>query len=402
VSIRILHVEVGGSFGGSLKALETYLACSDHTQFEHEVLLYYPTPRAERLRPFVGNLRVRFPRTTPFTTSLDAKGTHSSWKLRLKNSWVMPHLLHGLDWAKTARNLSRTRRLALDFRKGDYNLIHVNNTFTYNVESLIAAEWADVPAVGHARNPIRANFFSKWALKKMRGVATVNQRLEHQLQAWDPLLPIQTCFDGVVLFPPDLDSVATLRNSLLPCGGILIGSAGRLDTQKGYIHLVHAARRVVDARPQVQFVIAGEGPLRLQLERLVVDLRLGNHFHLLGFRQDIQNCLMAMDLFISSSLWEGLPLVAVESILLGKPVVLTDVGGSPEVVIPGKSGYVVPAAEPEALAQAILAALDNLQVLRQGTEEVRRTLVARMEPRTSSQALDEFFKRVTRSAVSVR
>ena len=394
--MRVLHIEVGGSYGGSLRALENYLSWSDNTQFEHELLLYYSTPGAERLKHLVKNFRIRFPSVATSATPSSNQASLLAWKRWLRETPAMPHIGQMLDWARAFRDYPQACRLAQEFRAGGYDLVHINNTFTYNVEALIAARCARVPALGHARNPIQANLFSKWALGMTCGVATVNQCLQRQLAAWAPGLPIQTCYDGVALTPVDLNSVEKLRNALLGSAKILIGSAGRLDEQKGYSYLIRAARQVLDVRPDVLFAIAGDGPLRPQLEHLIAELRMTDHFQMLGFRQDIQNMIEAVDLFVSSSLWEGLPIIAVESIMLAKPIVVTNVGGSPEVVVQGKNGYVVPAADQKALAKAILTALEKLQTLTDGAKEVRDTLIAPMKVHTSAHVLDEFFQRVAK------
>lgn len=394
--MRILHVEVGGSYGGSLRALENYLAYSNRTRLEHDFLLYFPTPGAENLRPLVRHFRVRFPVSPKITAQSARQRTFASWRWP-GIAWAKPYLSEAFLWAKMARNYPRARRLALDFRAGNYDLVHINNTFPYNVEALIASRGAGVPAVGHARNPIKINSFNKWALRMTCGVATVNRYLQQQLSAWAPELPIQTCYDGVTINSVDQDSVKKLRDCLLSSAKILICSAGRLDVQKGYDYLIHAARKVREARSDVLFAIAGDGPLRSQLEREITAFHLTDRFRLLGFRQDVQNVIAASDLFVSSSLWEGLPIVAVESILLGKPLVLTNVGGNPEVVIEGKNGYIVPAADADALAKGILTSLEKLPALTEGAKAVGPTLAAPMDVRTSARMLDEFFERVAKA-----
>jgi glycosyltransferase involved in cell wall biosynthesis len=389
----ILHVEVGGSYGGSLRALENYLAYSRDTQIEHDFMVYYPTPGAERLRPLVKSFRVRFPDASSSRTATSSQGAQVPWKAWLKKTRAMPLISQISDWTRTVRDYPRARNLAREFRKGGYDLVHVNNTFTYNVEALVAGKCAGVPVVAHARNPIETSLFNKWALGMTCGVATVNQCLRRQLVAWAPTLPIETCYDGIELTPVNLAAIKELRNYLLKSSSILIGSAGRLDQQKGYAHFIGAARRVLDVRPDVMFAVAGDGPLRPQLEQLIVELRMTDHFHLLGFRQDIQNVIGALDLFVSSSLWEGLPIAVVEAILLAKPIVVTNVGGSPEVVLQGENGYVVPAADQNALAKGILNALENMQSLSIGAREAQGKLTGPMEVHASARVLDEFFRK---------
>lgn len=309
----------------------------------------------------------------------------------------MPYLGQGLLWSRMIRCYPRALHLAKEFRAGNYDLIHVNNTVPYNVEAIVAARSAGIPVACHARNPIEDNFFNRWVLSRVCGVAAVNRQLREQLSAWLPGIPVETCYDGVSISTVDQDSVSELRNSLLTSARILICSAGRLDEQKGYDYLIQAARRVMDAHPNVLFVIAGDGPLRAHLEGLIAGLHMKEQFRLLGFRQDLQNVIAASDLFVSSSLWEGLPIVAVESVMLRRPLVLTKVGGSPEVVMEGENGYVVPAADVDALAKGILTALEKLPELTEGAKVVGPRLAAQMDVHTSACVLDEFFERVARA-----
>jgi glycosyltransferase involved in cell wall biosynthesis len=135
----------------------------------------------------------------------------------------------------------------------------------------------------------------------------------------------------------------------------------------------------VDRNPRIWFAIAGEGPLRASLQNLIDELDLQKHFRLCGFRDDVGTFLSAVDLFVSSSHWEGLPLAIVEAIILEKPVVATAVGGVTELVLSGETGTLVPPGSPEELSTAILRAIDRLQgagpdraVLRKARESAAR------------------------------
>jgi glycosyltransferase involved in cell wall biosynthesis len=127
-----------------------------------------------------------------------------------------------------------------------------------------------------------------------------------------------------------------------------------LSRQKGIPDLIEAAHRVCAQCPRAVFVVAGDGPLRAELESLGRRSGLGSRFRFLGYRSDMPEFLAALDLYVLPSLWEGLPLALCEALAVGKPIVCTDVGGNSEVVIDGENGYVVPAADPLALSEAIL------------------------------------------------
>jgi glycosyltransferase involved in cell wall biosynthesis len=221
------------------------------------------------------------------------------------------------------------------------------------------------------------------------------------LAGWRAPVHIDTCYNCVELGAPDVAATATWRQRLLPADGVLIGSVGRLDDQKGYEHLVRAARRVVDAHPRVRFAIAGDGPRRAFLADLVAAQGLADRFFLCGFQADVTNFIAALDLFVSSSRWEGLPLALVEAMRLGKRVVATDVGGNREVVEPGRTGLLVAPGDPQALAAGLLEALDPGTPPLDG-DAIRRTGRAFADPVANAEAFDAVLDQVVRSYGSGR
>jgi glycosyltransferase involved in cell wall biosynthesis len=139
---------------------------------------------------------------------------------------------------------------------------------------------------------------------------------------------------------------------------VILG-VGRLNEQKDFGTLIRAFRRVQDTRP-VRLVILGEGQRRSDLESLVEETGLEDCVSLPGFVNNPYKYMTNSDLFVLSSAWEGLPLVLVEAMACGTPVVSTDCpGGANEVLEDGKWGDLVPVGNPERLADAIIASLDT-------------------------------------------
>jgi glycosyltransferase involved in cell wall biosynthesis len=150
--------------------------------------------------------------------------------------------------------------------------------------------------------------------------------------------------------------------------GLIVGAAGRLSPEKGFEILVQAAVEVREHIPDLGFVLFGEGPLRPILERQVAARGLQDWFAMPGFRDDLDELLPSLDLFCSSSYSEGLPNVILEAHAAGVPVVATAVGGTPEVVAGGVTGFLVPAGCPTSLAGHIVRlALDASLRERMGT-----------------------------------
>jgi len=154
-----------------------------------------------------------------------------------------------------------------------------------------------------------------------------------------------------------IDKVSKLKEIGIPPDSIVIGSVGRLTEQKGYAVLLKAIPQVLNALPKAHFMIIGEGELEETLCHLAEQLQIENHLTFTGARQDVETLYQCMDLFVNSSLWEGLPTVIMESMLSLVPVVATDVSGARELIIPNAGGLLVPPNQPQALAEAILLAL---------------------------------------------
>jgi len=133
----------------------------------------------------------------------------------------------------------------------------------------------------------------------------------------------------------------------------LVGAAGRFSPEKGFGDLVRAAARVVKTHPDAGFILFGDGPLRADLESLIKQNGLQNHFVLAGFRDDLDRWLPNFDAFVLPSYTEGLPNVVLEAFASRVPVVATAVGGTPEVVDEGHNGYLVPAGDVSLLSERV-------------------------------------------------
>ena len=152
---------------------------------------------------------------------------------------------------------------------------------------------------------------------------------------------------------------AARRRLGLPEKGLLVGMAARLAPQKGCRHFVRAARLVAHRRPDVRFALVGEGDIGEDLVRLAADLGLGDRFRWLGHCDDMRAFYAALDVFVLSSLWEGMPYVVLEAMACGRPVCATGIPGVREVIRHGETGLLSPAEDDAALAENILALLDD-------------------------------------------
>jgi glycosyltransferase involved in cell wall biosynthesis len=137
----------------------------------------------------------------------------------------------------------------------------------------------------------------------------------------------------------------------------VVVSVGRFVAFKGYRYLLEAARQVEKRAPGVHWVLVGEGELRGELERLCQNLGMEAQVHFTGWREDTPDILALANLFVLPSLGEHFGRVLIEAMAMGNAVVATDAGGVPEIVDHGKTGLLVPPANPEAIADAVLTLL---------------------------------------------
>ncbi len=153
---------------------------------------------------------------------------------------------------------------------------------------------------------------------------------------------------------------------------------GRLSEQKGQLTLVEAAALVARHIPNFELVLVGDGPMRPEIEAAIIRLGLEKTVRLDGWKSggEIRDLLLSSQGMVLASFAEGLPVVIMESLALGRPVISTAVMGIPELVITGKTGWLVPPANPTALARAMEECLsaDPSDLTRMG--EAGRSLVA--------------------------
>ena len=172
--------------------------------------------------------------------------------------------------------------------------------------------------------------------------------------------PSRRVFNAISLEPFQSISVdiAQKKSSLgIPAQAPVVGTVGRLADQKGYTYLLDAAAEVLKVKPETYFLIIGDGPLTDELTQKAQQLPAHQQVILTGARADVPELLHCMDLFVSSSLWEGLPTVILEAMACEVPVIGTDIPGTDELVMDAVNGLLAAPADGQGLAKAILRLL---------------------------------------------
>jgi glycosyltransferase involved in cell wall biosynthesis len=193
-------------------------------------------------------------------------------------------------------------------------------------------------------------------------------------------------------------SVVPVAITGAPSARRLVGTIGRLSWKKAYGDLLRAAQQVCAECRNVDFVIVGDGPLRPEVERQIAELGLAGRVRLLGEIADARRLLESFDVFVLSSMIEGMPNVLLEAMAAERPVVVTRAGGMPEIVTDERTGLLVPIADPGALARAIL------RVLRDPAEARRLGRAGRavVEERYSAEAMGRRYAELYESLLRER
>lgn len=168
------------------------------------------------------------------------------------------------------------------------------------------------------------------------------------------LVVIENGIEPLKIQTLDLTERNELREQVgIPPNGLMYLTVGRLTIQKGHTVLLDAITKLDGHQKNVAFVFAGEGPQKDSLKAKAIKLGVYDQVRFLGMRNDINKLLLAADVFVQPSLWEGLSLALLEALLAGLPVLATSVEGVVDVAEHEESALLVPPNDASALANAI-------------------------------------------------
>ena len=247
-------------------------------------------------------------------------------------------------------------RVAREFRRRDVHVAH-GYLFEGNLFAALVGRFARTPVTLVSKRSLdryrrKDHWVAACLSNRLADKVLVNASAVEKLVVEHERCPrerIRLIPNGVAL-PP---AAPAGREPRRDGDGPLIGMVGRLDWKKGYEHAL-AAMSLLHARiPEARLDIVGDGPFRGALEEQARQLGLEETVRFLGQRHDATELMRDFDCYVLSSVIEGMPNALLEAMSLGRPAVTTSAGGSAEVVVDGKSGLVVPPADPTALADAM-------------------------------------------------
>jgi glycosyltransferase involved in cell wall biosynthesis len=273
---------------------------------------------------------------------------------------------------RTEMDLSAAWRLSRAIKQLRPDVVHAHDPHAVAMAALalsMSTQPKRAPLVAARRVDFRLkrNALSRWKYDQVDCFICSSEAIRQMLIA-DGVAAARavTVHEGIDLAHVAAAPPAPLHEELwLPHGSPIVGNVAALVAHKGQRHLVDAAALVVRRVPDARFIIAGAGELRESLEHQIRHLGLEKHVLLTGFRPDVLSVLKAFDIFVMSSVTEGLGTSLLDAMACGKPIVATTAGGIPEVVQDGTTGLLVPPRDPQAMADAIVTLLENEPLRRQ-------------------------------------
>jgi glycosyltransferase involved in cell wall biosynthesis len=296
------------------------------------------------------------------------------------------------------------RKVARYLRRERVDVLHTHNTpsFLYGSLGAFLARTPTVVHTDHARDfPDRTRYMvaEHIASHLVYRVVGVSEHTTNNLRRYEKiprrkLLTIPNGIDGSRFRQP-VDVGAKRRELGIPDDSCIVGLASRLTPQKDIPNLLRAMCVVVRELPNVTLLIVGEGDgsEKDELRARANALGIGEHVRFLGMRFDIPELLATFDVYASSSAWEGLPMVILEAMAAGCPIVATAVGGLPSAISNGVNGTLVPPHDSEALAAALIDLLRDRERRARYARAARDVFAARYSAEIMARRYEALYER---------
>jgi len=254
-------------------------------------------------------------------------------------------------------------------------------------EALTGWDWVKLQAYDALDTVVRRYFVDL--------IIAVSNRVADRLEASGHYPTVVPLHNGVVLRRVQPSRTSDEVRSALGVrhNAPLVGTVGRLSPVKGQGYFLQAARRLLEQQPEARFLLVGDGPLKADLMDTAARLGIDRACIFAGARSDVYDLVGTLDVFVLSSLDEGIPMALLEAMALARPVVATAVGGVPEVIAHRRTGLLVPPEDDKALADACLELLANRPWAQTLGARARHRVQEDFSHEKHGQALERLYRR---------
>jgi len=358
--IRILQIVGNSVIGGAENHVLTLVRALDPARYRVQVVCPRPGPLVDALQQ--ARIRVHL-------LDMVQPAPGDEYELRLPALWALTTLL----------------------RRWRPHVVH-SHLYPAHLHAALAGELAGVPALVTTAHTLVTRPGDAWlaALTRTRTIAVSQAAKAVLVDAGVPPGRIRVIYNGIEphFFADESATALRLRRELgIPDNALVIGIIARLSPEKGHEQFLRMASEVARRYPHTRFLIVGAGPLEGDLRHLAAALGLADRVIFTGARRDVTALNHVLDVFALPSREEALPLAVLEAMAARRPVVASAVGGVPEVVTDGETGFLFPADEHERFVERLVKLVDRPQLRAElgarGQQRVRRRFgVAQMVQET--------------------
>ncbi len=328
------------------------------------------------------------------------------------NLTIMPEMVRQISSGQDAKALINLRAM-MRGKEGHpaYEIVHTHSSKA-GVLGRLAAKWAGVPVIVHTVHGW--SFHDKMSPRKKAMYVLLEKLGERVGDAMIVVSPkdiekglaegisrreqYTVIRSGIELerFGHPQVARAEMRAQLgIPTDAPVVGSVTRLSAQKAPLDLVAAFAKIHRERPDAWFVVVGDGPLRAEVEAELRTTGIADRTILTGLRRDVPELMATFDVFVLTSLWEGLPRVLPQAMATGLPIVCTQADGSAEAVTEGGNGFLVPRGDTAQMAAKVVLLLND-SALRQKMGVAGRAHAPEFSVTTMVAEIDKLYTRLLR------
>lgn len=324
-----------------------------------------------------------------------------------------PDLRRPIDFR---RDLSALQRMTKFIKDQNYQIVHTHYAKA-GLLGRIAAKRAGVPIIVHTyhtfswkvahtfHSSVLQNYISstkermyvameRYAASFCDALITVcelnrQEAITRNLAPSEKFMKIYSGIDLKRFQPPSEDKDKLCQELGLDPQFPIVGTVGRLSTQKSPADFVEAAKIVLSRHPDAQFLIVGDGPLESETQKAIGS---ESRIRMVGFQENIPKILSVLDIFALSSLWEGLGRALTEAMIMSRPVAVTSVGGVPELVVHKETGLLSTPRNPAELANNIIWLLDHPEEAKRLGERARQKVFSDFSAEKMVEQIENLYK----------
>jgi glycosyltransferase involved in cell wall biosynthesis len=361
--MKILHVYTGGGEIYGAERVIYNLACEQIKSSMSPEVIYFKRPGRNSFLELLNDGRIPV-HVVNSRSRIDAGAFMSLRSICLRTS---PHILHSHGY------------------KGDIFLAVLKRTL--RGPAILSTKHGSTDATSRAS---LYEHLGDLSLRYFDRVVAVSEYTKKKLiELHVPEGKIEVIHNGIDVSSFSGVEKGSLRHSLnIAEDSRVAGFIGRLGPEKGITYLLEAADRICRSTSGVYFILIGEGILKEETEDFIASRGLNDRIIMLGWRKDATCILPDMDMLLLPSLTEGTPMVILEAMAAGVPVIASDVGGIGEIIEDSRTGLLIKPRDPVAIAESVKALLDDRGL----AERISRNAASEVESRFSALRMSEKYE----------